>query len=282
MSDDLTPHTIAAEYLNKQEKELSLLRQAKLLGISRSSIYYQPVSVSAEDLDLLHRIDRIHTDFPTYGTRTMAAELTKQAGHLVGRKRTGNLMEIAGIEAIYPKPRLSLGNKQNTIYPYLLKGISILRPNHVWSADITYIRMKGSFLYLVAFLDWYSRYILSWALSDSLSSMFCLEAAEEAARTKLPEIVNFDQGVQFTDQKMTRLWEAREVKISMDHKGRCFDNIFIERFWRSLKYEEVYLKDYTTMWEARESLKEYIEKYNMRRLHQSLGYKTPAEVYYTG
>ncbi len=212
----------------------------------------------------------------------MAAELTRQVGYIVGRKKTRTLMDTVGIEAIYPKPRLSLGNKENKIYPYLLKGVQIERPNHVWSADITYIRMKGSFLYLVAFLDWYSRYIVSWGLSDSLHSLFCIDAAKDAIAIHQPEIVNFDQGVQFTDREMTAVWEEREVKISMDHRGRCFDNIFIERFWRTLKYEEVYLKDYTTMREVRESLKEYIEKYNTRRLHQSLGYKTPAEIYAAG
>lgn len=280
MSDNLTPHTIAATHLNKQEEQLPLLKQAALLGISRSSIYYQPVSPSAEEIDLLHRVDRIHTEFPTYGTRTMAAELTRQVGYVVGRKKTRTLMDTVGIEAIYPKPRLSVGNHEHTVYPYLLKGVTISKPNHVWSADITYIKMRGTFLYLVAFLDWYSRYVLSWELSDTLKSEFCIEAAEAAIGTNQPEIVNFDQGVQFTDQNMTGLWEKHEVKVSMDHKGRCFDNIFIERFWRTLKYEEVYLKDYTSMCEARESLNAYIGKYNTRRLHQSLAYKTPAEIYY--
>lgn len=280
MSDNLTPHTIVATHLNKQEKQLPLLKQAELLGISRSSIYYQPVSPSAEEINLLHRVDRIHTEFPTYGTRTMAAELTRQVGYVVGRKKTRTLMDTVGIEAIYPKPRLSMGNHEHTVYPYLLKGVTISKSNHVWSADITYIKMRGTFLYLVAFLDWYSRYVLSWKLSDTLKSEFCIEAAEAAIGTNQPEIVNFDQGVQFTDQNMTGLWEKHEVKISMDHKGRCFDNIFIERFWRTLKYEEVYLKDYTSMYEARESLNAYIGKYNTRRLHQSLAYKTPAEIYY--
>lgn len=281
MSGNLTPHEIVTSYLDKTETDLSLSHQAELLGISRSSIYYQPISVSAWELDVLDRIDRIHTEFPSYGTRKIAEELTTQTGYAVGRKYARTLMEIAGIEAIYPKPKLSIGNKNHRIYPYLLKGITIQRPNHVWSADITYIRMKGGFLYLVAFLDWYSRYVLSWELSDSLRSDFCIEAAKKAQRQEqLPEIVNFDQGVQFMDQEMVLVWEDREVKISMDHRGRCFDNIFIERFWRTVKYEEVYLREYTTVREVRESLGAYIDKYNTRRIHQSLGYKTPATVYF--
>jgi putative transposase len=251
------------------------------LGISRSSIYYGPVPVSAFELDLLHRIDTIHTDFPYYGTRKIAAELTRQTKYAIGRKYTRTLMKTAGIEALYPKPRLSIGDKNHKIYPYLLKGVSINQPNHVWSADITYIRMKKSFLYLVAFIDWYSRYILSWELSDTLRSGFCIVAAKQSIQHQTsPKIVNFDQGTQFTDKKMINLWEENNVKISMDHRGRCFDNIFIERFWRTLKYEEVYLREYTTIREVRESLSAYIDKYNTRRLHQSLGYKPPAKIYF--
>ena len=257
-----------------------LIEQCDLLGISRSSAYYQPVAISADDLDIMNRIDKIHTDFPTYGTRTMAAQLTIETNYLVGRRRTGRLMEQMGIEAIYPKPRLSFNNTPHQVFPYLLKTVVMIRPNHVWSADITYIKMRGSFLYLVVFMDWYSRYILSWELSDSLRSEFCLEAADEALQITIPEIVNFDQGVQFTDQEMIDKWLRYGTNISMDHTGRCFDNIFTERFWRSLKYEEVYIKDYTSFQEARESLGEYIEKYNTRRLHQSLNYKTPAQVYF--
>ena len=192
-------------------------------------------------------------------------------------------METMGIEAIYPKPSLSFNNKPHAMFPYLLKDVKILKPNHVWSSDITYVRMKYGFLYLVVFMDWYTRYILSWQLSDSLKTDFCLEAAHNALTISIPNIVNFDQGVQFTDEKMIAIWEnTQQTKISMDHKGRCFDNIFTERFWRSLKYEEIYLRDYQTVREANESIEEYIEKYNTRRLHQSLGYKTPASIYWKG
>lgn len=276
----LTPHAIAETHLNNMEHGISLTRQCELLGISRSSAYYTSVPVSAEELDLMRRIDEIHTDFPTYGSRPMAAQLTEDVGYLVGRKRTGRLMEEMGIAAIYPKPRLSFNGKPHTVFPYLLKDVNIMKPNHVWSADITYIRMNRSFLYLVVFMDWYARYILSWELSDSLKTDFCLKAAESALQKTIPDIVNFDQGVQFTDEKMIAIWEDKQTKISMDHKGRCFDNIFTERFWRSLKYEEVYLKDYQSPREAYESIGAYIVKYNTRRLHQSLGYKTPEKIYF--
>ena len=277
---NLTPHIIADKYLNKLEKDISLTRQCELLNISKSSAYYQPVPESPEDLILMKFIDKNHTDFPTYGARTMASQLTLDVKYPVGRKRTKNLMEKMGIEAIYPKPRLSLNTKLHPVFQYLLKDVLIVKPNHVWSSDITYIRMKYGFLYLVVFMDWYSRYILSWKLSDSLKTDFCLEAANNALKINIPDIVNVDQGVQFTDEEMIAIWQSQNVKISMDHKGRCFDNIFTERFWRTLKYEEVYLRDYQTVQEANKSIGEYIEKYNTRRLHQSLGYITPANIYY--
>lgn len=279
MSHNLTPHEIST-YLDKTEQKISIHRQTELLGISRSSAYYQTKGLSAADLDLMRRVDKIHVDFPEYGARTMAAELTRQVGYTIGRKRAGTLMELIGIEAIYPKPNLSKGAKEHLKYPYLLQDVEIIVPNHVWSADITYIKMKGGFIYLVAYMDWYSRYILSWRLSDTMETEFCIEAAQEALSRAKPDIFNSDQGVQFTDHRMTTLWTGHNVKISMDHKGRCFDNIFIERFWRSLKYNEVYLKDYQTYREAKTSIAAYMDKYNNRRVHQSLGYKTPAEVYF--
>lgn len=267
-------------HLDKLEANIPIYRQCELLGISKSVAYYDPVPLSAENLDLMRRIDKIHTDFPTYGTRTMAAQLTIDVKYPVGRKRTGTLMEEMGIEAIYPKPRLSFNNKPHAIFPYLLKDVAITRPNQVWSSDITYIRMKYGFLYLVVFMDWYARYILSWRVSDSLKTDFCLEAAKTALTINIPCIINVDQGVQFTDEEMITIWENQNINISMDHKGRCFDNIFTERFWRTLKYEEVYLRDYQSREEAKESIGEYIVKYNTRRLHQSLGYKTPQQIYF--
>jgi len=276
----LTPHKVAELYLDKLEERLTLKDQCGLLGISRSAAYYDPVPLSAEDLNLMRRIDKIHTDFPAYGARTMAAQLTAEVKYRIGRKRAGTLMEQMGIEAIYPKPRLSFNRKPHIIFPYLLKDVVIGKPNQVWGSDVTYIRMKYGFLYLVVFIDWYARYILSWKLSDSLRSDFCLDAARSALKINIPGIINVDQGVQFTDEEMIAIWENQKVAISMDHKGRCFDNIFTERFWRTLKYEEVYLRDYQSWQEANQSIGEYIEKYNTRRLHQSLEYKTPAEIYF--
>lgn len=275
----LTPHIIARDFIDPTLVNLSLTEQAKLLGIGRSSLYYQPVPVDPQTLDLMHRIDKIHTDWPTYGARTIAAQLRRETGLVIGRKRTGSLMEEMAIEAIYQKPNLSSNNKEHPVFPYLLKGVQIIKPNHVWGTDITYIRLHGGFVYLVAFLDWYSRYIVSWKLSTTLATDFVLEAAREALTIGIPEIMNSDQGVQFTDHDYISLWNQEKTKISMDHKGRCFDNIFTERFWRTLKYDEVYLKDYQTVKEAEQNIKDFIYRYNNIRLHESLGYKTPAEVY---
>ncbi len=258
---------------------LPIAVQAELLGISKASIYYQKKEVSQEEVALMNKIDEIYTDCPFYGSRKIAKELTKQLKFDVNRKRVQRLMRVMGIEAIYPKPNLSLNNIPHPIYPYLLKGLSITHPNQVWGADITYIRMEKGFLYLVAFMDWFSRFVVAWRLSNTLEADFCLEAAQEALILALPEIVNFDQGVQFTSLDNINLWEEKEVKISMDSRGRAFDNIFNERLWRSLKYEEVYLKSYSSGYEARESIGKYFDFYNFRRLHQSLGYLTPAEVY---
>lgn len=191
-------------------------------------------------------------------------------------------MEILGIEAIYPKPNLSKNNLPHPIYPYLLSGLNISKPNQVWGADITYIKMHGGFLYLVAFLDWYSRFVVGWKLSTSLETTFVIQAAKEAMlRYGNPNIANVDQGVQFTAQEFISLWNPETTQISMDHRGRCFDNIFTERLWRDVKYEEVYLKDYQTVWEADRNISSYLDRHNFERLHESLGYKTPAEVYFS-
>lgn len=258
---------------------LPIAVQAQLLGISRSSIYYQRADVDQVDVELMNEIDQIYTDCPFYGSRKIAKELGRKLKFPVNRKKVQRLMRMMGIEAVYPKPNLSLNNTPHPVYPYLLRGLTINRPNQVWGADITYIRMEKGFLYLVAFMDWFSRYVVAWRLSNTLEADFCLEAAEEALILAIPEIVNFDQGVQFTSLENIDLWEQREVKISMDSRGRAFDNIFNERLWRSLKYEEVYLKSYSSGHEARESIGRYFDFYNFRRLHQSLGYLTPAEVY---
>ncbi len=275
-----TPNMIATQFIDPSYGTLSLTEQTNLLGISRGSLYYEPVLIDPETLDLMHRIDKIHTDWPTYGTMTIAAQLRKETDLAIGRKRVRTLLEEMGIAAIYQKPNLSKNMTAHPVFPYLLKGVKIIKPNHVWGTDITYIRLHGGFVYLVAFLDWYSRYIVSWKLSTTLEQAFVLAAAQEALRIAIPEIINGDQGVQFTSHEYIGLWNPERTKISMDHKGRCFDNIFTERFWRTLKYDEVYLKDYQTVREAESNIGDFIYRYNNIRLHASLGYKTPAEVYF--
>ena len=277
----LTPHTIATTYIDRENTQLSLIEQGQLLGISRNSLYYHPVPVSPRILDLMHRIDRIHTDWPTYGARTIAAQLTKDTGISVGRKLARSLMQEMAIEAIYSKPHLSTNTVSHPVYPYLLHTIQAARPNHIWGTDITYIKMKHGFVYLAVYIDWYSRFILSWKLSTSLDIGFVLQAAEEAlSQYGHPEIQNSDQGVHYTSTQHSSMFAERGTKISMDHKGRCFDNIFTERFWRTLKYEEIYLKDYISVREAEQSIALYMKRYNYERLHQALNYKTPAEVYF--
>lgn len=224
-------------------------------------------------------IDEQFTQTPFYGTRRLCAVL-QEKGHIVNRKKMRRLMQEMGLEAIYPKPNLSMGNKIHKKYPYLLRGYAINRPGQVWSEDITYIRLEKGFGYLTAIIDWFSRYVLSWRLSNLLDTDFCLEALEEALRKGCPEIFNTDQGVQFTSHEFTRHLEDKGIAISMDGKGRALDNVFVERLWRSVKYEEVYLKDYKTMREAQEGLQKYFEFYNLKRPHQSLDYKKPHEVHF--
>lgn len=226
----------------------------------------------------MEMIDREYTDHPFYGSRQMTAFLRRQ-GHLVNRKRVMRLMRMMGLEAIYPKPNLSKAAAGHKKYPYLLKDLQILSPNHVWSTDITYIPVKGGFLYLTAIMDWFTRYILSWRLSNTMDVGFCLEALEEALSQGSPSIFNSDQGSQFTSKEFTGSLKARDIKISMDGKGRAFDNIFVERLWRTIKYEEVYLKKYETCRDAHLGLRSYIKFYNEERPHSSLSYRTPQEVY---
>lgn len=258
--------------------ELSLRRQCELLGVNRAGLYYQPVGESSENLRLMRLIDEQYTRAPFYGSRRMTAWLATQ-GYAVNRKRVSRLMALMGIEAVYPKPRLSRPEEGHKIYPYLLRGVAVERVNQVWSTDITYIRMAEGFVYLVAIMDWFSRFVLSWSLSLTLEIGFCIEALKSALRRGRPEIFNSDQGSHFTSEKFTRELEAKQVAISMDGRGRCMDNIFIERLWRSLKYEEVYLKDYQTVPEARAGIEKYFRFYNQERLHQSLEYRTPAGLY---
>lgn len=276
----LSPAVISRNFIEEGNGQLTRKDQARLLGISRSSLYYQPRPIDSETLDLLNKVDKIHTDWPDYGARKIRAKLFRDYKINIGRKRARSLMEDLCIEAVYQKPHLSQNNKPHPVFPYLLKGVPILRSNHVWGTDITYIRLKGSYCYLTCFLDWHSRFVVSWKLSTTLETRFVLEAAKEALTIGIPEIVNSDQGAQYSDHRYISLWNPERTKISMDHRGRCFDNIFTERFWRTLKYAEVYLKDYQSVWEAEKSISAYITRYNYEYLHESLGYKTPAEVYF--
>ena len=248
------------------------------MGISRSGLYYQPKGISGEDLTLMKLIDRQYLATPFYGARKIAACLKRQAQR-VNRKRVRRLMILMGIKAIYRRPRTSKPAPGHKIYPYLLGGLKITRPNQVWAADITYIPMARGFLYLVAIIDWYSRYVLSWRLSNTLDAGFCVEALKEALRKGRPDIFNTDQGAQFTSEAFTGLLQQHGVRISMDGKGSYNDNLFIERLWRSVKYEEVYLKAYQDGTEARIGLGNYFRFYNTERPHQALGYRTPAEVF---
>ena len=256
-----------------------MVRQCQLLGINRSGLYYQPTGPSDEDLVLTKLIDRQYLATPFYGARKIAVALKKQSGLTVNRKRVRRLMQLMGIRAVYRRPRTSKPAPEHEVYPYLLRDLKITRPNQVWAADITYIPMSRGFLYLMAIIDWYSRYVISWRLSNILDSDFCVAALEEALSRGAPEIFNTDQGCQFTGEVFTRLLKEHDVRISMDGKGSYNDNLFIERLWRTVKYEEVYLKAYEDGREARISLREYFRFYNTSRPHQSLGYRTPAEVY---
>ena len=264
------------EYGNNK---IPVYRQCKLLGLARSSLYYKPKETSESNLKLMRLIDEEYTRAPFYGSRRMTAWLRKK-GYRVNRKRVVRLMKVMGLEAIYPKPRLSVASKRHKIYPYLLRGVTVTRPNQVWSTDITYIRLKKGFIYLVAIMDWYSRYVLSWDISITLEADFCIAALERALLAGRPEIFNSDQGSQFTSEGFTGVLEGNGIRISMDGRGRALDNIFVERLWRTVKYEEVYIKEYETVMEAVEGLRRYFIFYNGERLHQSLGYKTPSQIYY--
>jgi putative transposase len=257
---------------------LSVVRQCELLGLPRSTWYYEARPESAKNLRLMRQIDEEYTAHPFLGSRRMTAVLQRQ-GQAVNRKRVQRLMRLMGLEAIYPKPRTSMPGGGHKIYPYLLRNLEITQPNQVWSADITYVPLRRGFLYLVAILDWYSRYVLTWKLSNSLDEVFCVEALEEALAEARPEIFNTDQGVQFTGRAFTSRLELASIAISMDGKGRALDNVFVERLWRAVKYEEVYLKDYEEVADCRKGLGCYFPFYNHERPHQHLDYRTPWEVY---
>lgn len=254
-------------------------RQCELIGLPRATYYYEPVGDSALNIELMHRIDEIYTRHPYYGSRRIRACLRRQ-GYEVNRKRIQRLMRKMEIAAIYPKPKLSHANREHQFYPYLLRDVEIDRPNQVWCTDITYIRLVGGFVYLVAMMDWYSRYVLSWAVSTTMETTFCREALEHALQQAAPTIFNSDQGAQFTSQEFTNVLKQAGIAISMDGRGRCYDNIFIERLWRSVKWEKIYLHEYETVPAVKRGLQEFFLEYNTERPHQGLADATPAEIYF--
>jgi putative transposase len=265
--------------LEKGHRGISIRRQCALLGMNRATAYYRARAVAPDHLALREEIDRQYTATPYYGVPRMTAHL-RRAGWIVNRKRVRRLMRSMGLAAIYPKPRLSAPNPAHRVYPYLLRDVTVNRADQAWASDITYIRLRGGFVYLTVVMDWHSRYVLSWELSNTLDAAFCLSALEKALAISKPEIFNTDQGCQYTSEAFTGRLRQAGIRISMDGRGRAYDNIFVERLWRSVKYEEVYLHDYATPVEARESLARYFHAYNHERPHQALGWRTPAEVYF--
>lgn len=264
--------------IEKTHPKLSLKKQCELLSISRSSIYYEP-NPRKEDLVLMREIDKQYIETPFYGSRRMK-EVLKRKGYSINRKRVVRLMKKMGIEAIYPKPKTSISNSLHRKYPYLLKDKKISSPDQAWAADITYVPIEDGFGYLVAIIDWYSRYVISWQISNLLDTEFCLAALEKALLKKKPIIFNTDQGSQFTSNDFTGRLEKNDIQISMDGRGRVFDNIFIERLWRSVKQENIYLRAYENLNELKIGLEKYFKFYNDERVHQGLNYQIPAEVYY--
>jgi len=266
--------------VDEDHRKLSIRRQCDLLWLNRSSYYYSAKAVSQEDVLLMNEIREIWERRCFYGYRRVTRELCG-LGFRVNRKRVQRLMQLMGIQAIYPKPNTSAKNTSHAVYPYLLDTLAIARPNQAWMVDITYLKLNGGFMYLVALIDIHSRYVVGWSLSNTLHTDFCLEALSKACRYGAPEIINSDQGCQFTSDAWVDALNERCIKISMTGKGRCLDNIYIERFWRSLKYEEIYLNDYRCVRDLKQAVSNYIEFYNHKRWHQSLDYKTPAEVYFS-
>ena len=264
--------------VNFKHKKMSVRQQCSILGICRSGLLYTPIGTSELNLDLMEKIDKKYTDHPFYG-RPKMTELLKKEGYQINGKRVGRLMQKMGIMAIYPKPNTSTRNKAHRVYPYLLRGRDITRSNEVWCADITYIRTGKGFMYLVAIMDWSSRYVIAWELSNTLDGDFCVRVLKRALALGKPEIFNTDQGSQFTSDRFTRTLLDQGIQISMDGKGRALDNVFIERLWRSLKYEMIYLRQFESVPELKSAIRAYLHFYNTERIHQGLAYKTPKEVY---
>jgi putative transposase len=266
--------------VERDHPTLSIARQCKLLSLNRSTLYYEERGESLDNIGLMTMIDEQFTETPFYGSRRMAKVLSRKLGISINRKRVARLMKIMGIAAIFPGPNTSAAHPRHKKYPYLLRDVEITRRDQVWSTDITYVRLKHGFAYLVAVIDWHSRYVLSWRLSNTMDTSFCIDALNEALSKGTPEVFNTDQGSQFTSEDFLAPLIARGISISMDGRGRALDNIFVERLWRSVKYEDIYPKGYETISEARRGLAKYFELYNQRRPHQSLSYQTPAEVHY--
>lgn len=264
--------------IDRNDSSLTVETQCELLGLSRSTYYCEPVGETPFNLGLMEKIDRIYTAYPFMGSRRIILEL-KKLGILANRKRVSRLMDLMGIETIYPKPRLSMNRENHRRFPFLLKDLAIERPCQVWSTDITYIPMPEGHMYLAATMDWCSRFVVSWRLSDSLEVSFCLDMFEEALSRSRPEIFNTDQGTQFTSEAWIGMIEENGIRVSMDGRGRCFDNIFVERLWRTVKYEDIYIRGYDDGDDLRKGLGAYFEVHNKKRPHQSLGYKCPEEVH---
>ncbi len=275
-----TPREQRQQLIDANHSELSLRQQCELLKINRSTLYYKVGAVDTGDINLLNEIREIWEKYPFYGYRRITKELVFK-GYDVNRKRVQRLMQLGRIQAIYAGPNTSRRNKLHAVHPYLLRGINIVRPNQVWMIDITYLRLNGGFMYLVALIDVHSRYIVSWSLSNTLETGFCLDALKKGLEFAQPEIINSDQGCQFTSDDWIEFLKEWDIAISMTGKGRCLDNVYIERFWRSFKGEKFYLNEYNSVQELRQAIAEYVEFYNQRRWHQSLNYKTPAEVYFS-
>jgi putative transposase len=267
--------------LEPEHRSISLRRQCDLLGLPRSTAYYAPIPESVENLRLMREIDAVYLENPSYGSRSIAAVLAN-SGWSVNRKRVQRLMGLLGIAGVTPRRNLSKPHPGHRVFAYLLRNVAITHPDQVWSTDITYVPLRGGFVYLTAVMDWYSRYVLSWKLSNRLEGSFCLEALDEALARGKPEVFNTDQGTQFTSEAFVTRLLNRSVAVSMDGRGRALDNVFIERLWKSVKYQEIYLRDYATVADVEEGLRLYFEKYNHERPHQSLDNLTPAKVYEWG
>ncbi len=272
-------HSDKLNLVDKNNYKISLSRQTELLGISRSSIYYKPI-ISLEDISIMNLIDEIYTKYPFYGSRRIKKELSKYHNISANRKKIQRLMSQMGIEAIYPKKNTSQPNNENRTFPYLLRNLIIRKPNHVWGADITYIRLKQGFAYLVAIMDWFSRYVVSWEISNTLEIGFVLTNLKKALQCGSPLIHNSDQGSHFTSKEYTNILRSDEVQISMDSRGRCMDNIFTERLWRTVKYENIYINSYQDISDLRSGLEKYFDFYNNHRIHSKLDDQTPREVYF--